>query len=218
MFEEPAPATAGFGPIARRWALATLLTLTGALAFGEPLARAALPLLAWGFGVVGPDFRLLRLEVVRVDGERRLAARVTLARTAVLGARVVLPDPRGHADAVTPLAHVLHLPVVAGIVALAWPAAGWREAALRGALVASGLVVLVPLDTPAVLAGEIRQLLIDVHAPGLADPLVAWSEFLGHGGRILLAGLLGAAATLGAHVAEAAIDRQGPGSHPRSGS
>jgi hypothetical protein len=179
-----------------RLVLAGAVGLVLASVWGEKALHAGLPWLQRAFELAAPDFRVLEFGIVQVDAEKRLAVAVTLSRTTVVGARVLVPDPRGRAEAVTPLAHALHGAMLALVASAAWPAASWRSLLCRGATVLPLAAALVLVDAPLVLAASLRQLLIDSLAPGQASLLLAWSAFLRGGGRYVLA-LLAAAAAAG---------------------
>ena len=171
----------------RRLGLAGVVGLVLASVWGERVLSAGMPLLQRAFELAAPDFRVLEFGVAEVDAERRIAVVVTLARTTVVGTRVIVPDPRGRAEAVTPLAHALHGAVLALIAAAAWPTASRYALICRGliTLPLAGLLVLV--DAPFVLAASVQQLLIDALAPGETSLLIGWSAFLRGGGRYALA-------------------------------
>jgi hypothetical protein len=170
-----------------RLGLVGVVGLVLASLLSERVLAAAMPLLQSAFELAAPDFRVLEFAIADVDGERRIAVAVTLSRTTVVGSRVLVPDPRGRAEAVTPLAHALHGAVLALIGAAAWPAASWRRLVCRALIVAPLATLLVLIDTPLVLAASLRQLLIDALAPGEASLLIAWSAFMRGGGRYALA-------------------------------
>lgn len=177
-----------------RLGLAGVAGLLLAALWGERALQAGLPLLQRAFELAAPDFRVLEFGIVRVDAEKRLAVAVTLSRTTVVGSRVLVPDPRGRAEAVTPLAHALHGALLALVAAAAWPTASPRRLLCRGAIVLPLAALLVLIDAPLVLAASLQQLLIDSLAPGQLSWLLAWSAFLRGGGRYVLALLVAAAA------------------------
>lgn len=170
-----------------RLGLAGVVGLVLAAVWGERVLGAGMPLLQRAFELAAPDFRVLEFGIAEVDAERRIAVMATLSRTTVVGSRVLVPDPRGRAEAVTPLAHALHGALLALIAAAAWPAASWRRLACRALIVVLLAVLLVLIDAPLVLAASLQQLLIDALAPGETSLLIAWSAFLRGGGRYALA-------------------------------
>jgi hypothetical protein len=170
-----------------RLGLAGVVGLVLAALWGELALGAGMPLLQRAFELAAPDFRVLEFGITEVDAEKRLAVVATLSRTTVVGSRVLVPNPRGRAEAVTPLAHALHGALLALIAAAAWPAASWRRLACRALIVAPLAALLVLVDAPLVLAASLQQLLIDALAPGEASLLIAWSAFLRGGGRYALA-------------------------------
>jgi hypothetical protein len=195
--------------VARRVVLGALgLVPVAALASGV-LVSALLPLHRLAFELLAPEFRLLALEAGLQGGHRVLEAHVTIADLTVVGQTIIRPDPRGIATASTPLAHALHLCAVAVLLAAIWPSAGLVRSSLR-VLVAAMLSALVaPFDLPAILAGNVWRMLLDVHAPGAFSPLLMWTDFLSGGGRWLLGILIGATSVAllpdPAHVAAARV-------------
>jgi hypothetical protein len=111
-----------------------------------------------------------------------------------VGTRVIVPDPRGCAEAVTPLAHALHGALLALIGAAAWPTASRYALICRGLIVLPLAALLVLVDAPFVLAASLQQLLVDSLAPGETSLLLGWSAFLRGGGRYALALALAATA------------------------
>jgi hypothetical protein len=177
-----------------RLGLAGVVVLVLAALWGERVLGAGMPLLQRAFELAAPDFRVLEFGITEVDAEKRLAVVATLSRTTVVGSRVLVPDPRGRAEAVTPLAHALHGALLALIAVAAWPAASWRRLACRALIVAPLAALLVLIDAPLVLAASLQQLLIDALAPGETSLLIAWSAFMRGGGRYALALALAASA------------------------
>lgn len=170
-------------------ALMLLLMIWG----GPRLGKAFAPLQQHAFGLAMPDFRVLSFGVVSLQGERRVAVAVTLARRTVIGGRVLEPDPRGRAEAMTPLAHTQHGAFASLVAAAGWPAHCWRTRARRLAWALPGAFLLTWIDAPLVLAASIQQILNDALDPGAFSWLIAASAFLRGGGRFAL-GLANAAA------------------------
>lgn len=202
--------------VARRAVLVALVLVPVAALAIEALVSGMLPLYYLAFDLLAPEFRLLALEAGLQGGHRVLEARVTIADLTVVGQTILQPDPRGIAIASTPLAHALHLCAVAVLLAAVWPSASPVRSGLR-VLVAAMLSALVtPFDLPAILAGNVWRLLLDVHAPGAFSPLLIWVEFLSGGGRWLLGVLIGAtAAALLPDPAGMAPARMTAGAMPR---
>jgi hypothetical protein len=161
---------------------------------GEHIVRAALPLMEKVFVLAAPDFRVLEFGVVHAQSERRIAVVATLRRTAVVGSRVLVPNAKGRAEAITPMAHTLHGGALALLIASAWPARHRRELSWRMAVALPLAAALVVLDAPLVLAASLWQLLRDALAPNETSALIGLSAFLRGGGRYVLAVLAAAAA------------------------
>jgi len=175
---------------ARRLLLATCVLVPVAVLSAEAVVGLLLPAYRAAFEWLAPEFRLLALETGADGGHRVLLARVTIADILVVGQHAVYPDARGVATASTPLAHALHLPLAAMLVAFALP----RSIALAalGALAAAvATLPLLPFDLAAILAANLWQLVVDRYAPGTTTPLLTWASFLGGGGRWMIGTLTG---------------------------
>lgn len=191
-------------PGARRAATGALLRLLLAAAlliplaawFGPTLQRLLLPATVATFEFIAPDLRVRSMQAATVDGERRVTVVVTLARTTVIGEKVLMPDPRGEATAHTPAGHAWTAPLVAMLALAAWPIRGRAEAIWRllGGIAAS--LLLLASDPALMLAATIWQLMIDSVAPGTPVLLASLAGVLLGGGRIVL-GLAAAAAIVG---------------------
>jgi hypothetical protein len=180
----------------RRLLLAAALLIPLVVAFGPMLQRGLLPATVAAFEWVAPDLRVLDMQVGTVDGERRVTVVVTLARTTVIGEKVLLPDPRGQASAFTPAGHAWVAPLVAALALVAWPVQRRAEAFWRLAGGLPAALWLIALDPALMLAATIWQLMIDSVAPGTPVLLASFAAVLLGGGRIVL-GLGAAAAVVG---------------------
>jgi len=182
--------------VLRALAAALLLLLLVAAAGStllQPLLPAARSVMAWA----EPAFAVQSLQLlVQPDGER-LRAQVAMARPVTVGERLVQPHPRGRAYAQVPAAQVWHAPLLLILLLVAWPAAAWGEGLLRALLALPALALVMALDLPLVLLAEIWKLLLDAHDPGGWKLLVAWSDLLSSGGRVLT-GVLAATAVVAA--------------------
>jgi hypothetical protein len=178
-----------------RLMLATMLLAPLAVHFGENIVSALLPAF-WGvFEWVADDFKLLRLTIDNEGADRVLRATVMWKHITFLGGHVIYPDPRGTANASTLLAHALQGPLVALVTAFAWPtlrlagfpaSRAWNELAIRLLLLLPLLALLIGIDMPVVLAGEIWHFALDALAPGTSSFLVQWKFFMQGGGRYAL--------------------------------
>jgi len=169
------------------------LTLVAGLA-GEALLDPLVPVWRAVFEALAGEFRVLDLGMDGDGASRMLRVRVTLREIVLVGQRVLYPDPRGVASAATTVHHALHIPAAAVLVGLAWPGRGMASLVLRATVALLLAAPLVLLDLPLVLAGHLRQILVDHLAPGTSSPLTAGQAFLTHGGRWLAGTLAGIAA------------------------
>jgi len=180
----------------RRLLLAAALLIPLAVLFGPAVQRWLLPATSVMFETVAPDLRVRSLQLAKVNGEQRVTVVVTLARTTVVGEKVLMPDPRGEATAFTPAGHAWIAPLVIALALAAWPARGWGAAPWR---LVAGLALgmtLLAADPALMLAATIWQLMIDNVAPGTPVVLASLAAVLLGGGRIVL-GLGAAAAIIG---------------------
>lgn len=197
------PCTAA--PTARQAAARALLRLLLAAALLIPLAawngptlqRLLLPATVAVFEFIAPDLRVRSMQAATVDGEHRVTVVVTLARTTVIGEKVLMPDPRGEATAHTAAGHAWTAPLVALLALAAWPARGRAEAVWRLLVGLAASLLLLAADPALMLAATIWQLMIDSVAPGTPVLLASLAGVLLGGGRIVL-GLAAAAAIIGA--------------------
>lgn len=183
-----------FGTLTRLL-IASAVLIPIAVNFGEGIVRSMLPVFAVVFEWVADDFKLLRLAIDSEGADRVLRATVMWKHIAFLGGHVIYPDPRGTANASTLLAHALQGPLVAMVTACAWPttrAVGvsasrvWTELGVRQLVLLPLVAILIGIDIPIVLAGEIWHFILDAMAPGTSSILVAWKFFMQGGGRYAL--------------------------------
>lgn len=168
---------------------------------GYELVETLLPTYRWALAQIDDHFRILYLGLASQGADSVIRLDVSLQRPLIVGPHLVMPDPRGHAHVTTLSGHALQPLVIFAAVLLAWPASGWYESVLRGCcgFLFGGLMVVV--DVPFVLVGELWALLADHYATGNSSPLLLWKDFLQNGGRPALAFVLGAAAVLSARRA-----------------
>jgi hypothetical protein len=177
-----------------RWLLAATVIIPLAVLYGPAAQRALLPLTWVLFETIAPDLQVRRLQLADVDGERRISVVVTLARSTVIGEKVLMPDPRGEASAFTPAGHAWTAPLVAALALAAWPARRRAEWLWRLAAVLPLATLLLAVDPALMLGAAIWQLMIDSVAPGTPVLLATLAAVLLGGGRIVLG--LGAAAVV----------------------
>ena len=173
---------------------------------GSGLVQALLPAAQAWIQWIEPAFTVRHVRVVDSPQGERIELQVSLARPVRVGETVVMPHPRGRAQARVPLAQGLQGPLLLGLVVLAWPVRWAGEVAVRTLLALPLAALLLALDTPIVLLSEIWQLLRQAHAADDWHPLVGGAGLLSHGGRFGLA-LLAAAAVLaaGRHAGRAGL-------------
>jgi hypothetical protein len=176
------PLEAGF-----RFIVACGVLLAFAHYFGRDLLELILPLFRWELGVLDDRYRILHFGLAAQGADGSIRLDVALQRPVVVGGHLVLPDPRGHASVTTLAGHVLQPVIVFLALLVAWPARARGEALIRAACGLALLPVLLLIDLPFVLTGELWALFVDRYAPGSFSPLLAWKDFLQGGGRLALA-------------------------------
>lgn len=175
-----------------RLLFAAMVALPIAVLHGEHLVQAMLPMFGAVFEWVSDDFKLLRLAIDHEGADRVLRATVMWKHIVSIGGHVIYPDPRGTANVSTLMAHALQGPLTALLVTCAWPSGGnssreaWRGIASRMLVLVPLLLVLVCVDLPVVLVGELWQLALDALDPGADSMLVYWKNFMQGGGRYAL--------------------------------
>lgn len=180
-----------FGTLMRLLLIGTLL-IPFVVYFGERIVNAMLPMFGVVFEWAADDFKLLRLTIDNEGADRVLRATVMWNHITFLGGHVIYPDPRGTANASTLLAHALQGPLVAIVTACTWPTARssasrmWAELGIRLLVLLPLLVILIGIDMPVVLAGEIWHFVLDALAPQTSSALVTWKRFMQGGGRYAL--------------------------------
>ena len=176
---------------------ACALLLAVSHAWGQALIECLLPLFRLEIGWLEDRYRILGLSLAVQGADSVIRLDVSLQRIMVVGDHVVYPDPRGLAHVTTLTGHVLQ-PAILGLGLLtAWPplapAPLAREYALRLLLGLAMLGVVLALDVPFVLLGELWAIAHQRFAPGSFSPLLLWVDFLQGGGRLALGLLAGAA-------------------------
>lgn len=179
-----------------RLLLSAAVSLPLVVFYGEALVNSWLSAYWTVFSWVAADFKLLNLYIDHEGADRVVRAQVMWQHIVFIGDHVIYPDPRGTANASTLLAHALQGPLVAVLTTLAWPTRGsigqgpstrrWLEWAARVVALPPLLAILVLIDMPVVLAGELWDLALDSLDPGSTSALVLWKQFMQGGGRYAL--------------------------------
>jgi hypothetical protein len=170
--------------------LTTLLLALLVQAAGPRLLQALMAPAKQVMDRVEPGLAVLRLPLQSRPSGQVLRAQVAMVAPLQVGEQRVIPHPRGRAHAQVPAAQVALAPALLLLLLVAWPARRRPEWAWRLLLAVPALLLLLALDTPLVLMAEVWGLLVDHYDPGSLTPLLAWSEFLRLGGRVLLAAAL----------------------------
>jgi len=188
---------------ARVWALPVLVAVALATLFvtllavlAEPLATALLPLWASVLPWISPE--LAAPELALTDGQVRVVA--GLGREVLVGHQLLSPDPRSRVTATVPLGPALVLPLLL-LLAGTWTLWGrWglqragtpdrgpaRRAWVVFVMAIAGAAATAGVETPLLLAAAIHDELLRLLSPASSSPLVAFAQWLNHGGRWVLA-------------------------------
>ena len=188
----PRPIEAGW-----RFLAACILLLVASHFWGGLVVDGLLPVYRLELGWIGDRYRIAGLKLVTQGADSVIRLDVTLQKIMLVGSHVVYPDPRGHAHVTTLSGHVLQPAILGFALLAAWPPLAAtrvaRELALRLVFGLVLIALVLMLDVPFVLVGELWALAHDRFTPGSFSPLLAWVDFLQGGGRLALG--LGAGAT-----------------------
>jgi hypothetical protein len=168
------------------------LVLGAAWALPDRLLATLIPAIRAEIRLVQPAIDIVSLQLAQRDGTHSLALRADLAYPVYVGDVAIRPlgwnrSGHGYFEISTSTRGLLLAPAILLIGLLAWPAAGWREMAVRLLVALPMLAVLVALDVPLDLAGTFQHAVI--HHAGLDPPLAlfAWAQFLEGGGNVAIA-------------------------------
>jgi hypothetical protein len=176
--------------IGLRFVLALLALTAIGVYQGQAIIAEILPVLRWTFEQVADQYRVLKFALATTSSEHVIELKVTLARVIVVGENPVFPNPKGQATITTLSAHVLQ-PWIVGLAALfAWPLRHnhrLREGVIRAMLGAVLLTLVMLVDVPLLLAGELSDIFTATYEPHKVNVLTLWVRFLEEGGRYVLA-------------------------------
>jgi hypothetical protein len=152
--------------------------------YGQQLIELLLPILRKEIGWLDDNYRILDLTLATLATDSVIRLDVTLARYVFVGAHHgIAPDPRGHA-VITTLAQSLLQPMIIGLTLLAvWPVSRMTQYLWRYLIGLPLLLLMLPLDIPFVLLGEVWEIIILSQVQHDFSPLLAWKDFLQQGGR-----------------------------------
>jgi hypothetical protein len=154
-----------------------------------PTFRSMIEFLDGRFVQVGAD-------LARTGADTVVRVRAKLAIAVSVGGRTAFPDPRSRIEVSTPTGAVLQAAIIAIAILAAWPVRQCREPFVRAAIGLPWICLIVFLDIPLVLLGELNESLIEATAPGTFSVAVLWKDFLQAGGRFAMA-IAAAVATIG---------------------
>ena len=172
--------------IAARFTLAIALLLTLNQFYGKAVTEAMLPLLRWEIAQLDDTYRILDLSLDREGRDTVVRLDVGLEKAIIIGGQAMMPDPRALANVSTLAGHVMQPVLLCLAVILAWPARRAIEYPVRALVAFGGIALVILVDVPFVLWGELWNLHVSVYEPDRFSPLLIWKNFLQGGGRFVL--------------------------------
>jgi hypothetical protein len=198
--------TYGFSIVCLVSACAVLIPVS--VLFGEAIVNAWLPIYKAVFVWVADEFKLLQLFIDKEGVDRVIRAQVSWQPMVMYSGKAILTNSNGVANTSTLLAHALLGPMVAILIAFAWPLAtkpnggvvkpALRQWVARLMLLIPAVSICVLIDIPFVLVGELWALALPSLDPQAVSPLIIWKQFLQNGGRYALNAVAGIFAVVGA--------------------
>ena len=153
---------------------------------GKTLTQTLLPLFHWELSHINATYSILDLRLDRVGGDSVIALDAGLAQSFYLGGHLILSDSSARATITTLTGFVIQPVVICMALVFSWPGSQVKECALRVAIACALLVLVILLDVPFVLWGELWDIHVSTFEPDLFSPLLVWKNFLQSGGRYSL--------------------------------
>ena len=184
-----------------RFALAIALTLALSHANDARVVESLLPLMKAEIAWLDDNYRVLDLSLDRQGADRVIRLEVGLARIIVLGGQALHPDPRARANVSTLAGHITQPVILCLALILAWPARRLSEYPVRALIASGGIALVVLVDVPFVLWGELWNIHVLALEPDRFSPLLIWKYFLQGGGRFVLGLAVGVLAVVAGQAA-----------------
>ena len=172
--------------IVARFTLAIALLLTLNQFYGKAVTEAMLPLLRWEIAQLDDTYRILDLSLDREGRDTVVRLDVGLEKAIIIGGQAMMPDPRALANVSALAGHVMQPVLLCLAVILAWPARRAIEYPVHALVAFGGIALVILVDVPFVLWGELWNLHVSVYEPDRFSPLLIWKNFLQGGGRFVL--------------------------------
>lgn len=198
--------------IAARLLIAGMLVLWLTHAFGRALVEPMLPVFTSAITALDDEFKILATDISEEGPSETVRFRANLARPVEVGGRTFYPFgwgaiPVGGFQVTITVGGVLQYCALVVILAVAWPVARAREYCLRLAIIAPLMAVLLLVDVPLTVPGEMWNLIRAEVEPGGFQPLMIWSRFLMGGGGLALGIFFGGLAIALAARLNSILDR-----------
>lgn len=169
-------------------------------AYALDAVRLILPLMRAETALDG-EFRILSLDLDQAGASPALRIRANLSRPLHVGQSVIYPmgwkpHTAGWYQAESNARGVLQTAVLVLVLVLIWPQRTLRELILRLLIALPLTALLVAIDVPLDLLGNLHDLVLRHADPNGIRPLFVWSKFLEGGGNLVMA-LASAALAIG---------------------
>ena len=173
-------------PAILRLLLAAAVFGSAALVFQDALVGAVVPVFATWIGWIDDAYRTVDLRAAMVGGELLVTRTATPAVVHVLGGHIVAVDPHIVLSTSVSAGIVLQPLVLAGALLFAWP---WRrtgELPVRYVLALPLVALVILLDVPMMLYGNLWYQEVAALEPDRFSLLVTWPDLMNAGGRFAL--------------------------------
>jgi hypothetical protein len=175
-----------------RVAVASVLLLGLAGAFGTDLVAGLLPAVQAEMSLLGREYALLSLKVTSDVADPTVRLRANLAHPLGVNGSTLYPlgwlgHPTGWYQVDLNARGVLQASLLLLIVVLGWPYGTWRELVARLLYSVPLLLVLLAVDAPLELLGNLEEAVVGPVDPDGFRLLFAWDRFLEGGGSCVLA-------------------------------
>lgn len=161
-------------------------------AYALDTVRLTLPLMRAEMSAFDGEFTILSLDLDQAGTSPVLRIRANLSHPLYVGRSVIYPmgwkpHTAGWYQAESNARGVLQTAVLVLVLALIWPQRTLRELILRLLIALPLSALLVAVDAPLDLLGNLHDLVLRHVDPNGFRPLFAWGKFLEGGGNLVMA-------------------------------
>jgi hypothetical protein len=178
--------------LALRLLVSSALMLGLAQVFALDAVRFLVPLVRFEVQALGTDYRVLGIYVENEPSGATLRLQADLAHPLQVHGVSILPHgswprPAGWYQVNLNARSVLRAVLLVLIIVLAWPSAGMLETACRWGVTLPLVAILIMVDAPLDLLGNLQQGVMRPWDPDGMRALFLWGRFLEAGGNLALA-------------------------------